>query len=333
MFTEIRDRLVPQAQRRTLEELTGDLDLRAGDRASRYSAFWTMLVLSAVIAAAGVVGDSTATVIGAMIIAPLSTPIMGMALGLVKRARTGAGWFVLGGGATVVAIGLLVSLALPHSYQLLANGQISGRTSPGLSDLLAALATGLAGSIALARRDVAAIMPGVAIAISLVPPLVVVGVCLGAGAPALAFGALVLFLSNMLSMVFIGTFVFAALGYVPVPDSGRTRRRAILALGGLATIVVAVLVLSTVANYLFASWRSQVKTAASEWLGDASGASVINVTTAATTFRIAVRTPGDPPPTADLLTRLGKILPDGFPIVVEITKGQSVSVGRIGSPP
>lgn len=92
-----------------------------------------MLTLSAVITAGGVLADSTATVIGAMVIAPLSTPIMGVALGLVTRTRSGAGRFVLGGAATVVAVGLLASLALPRSYDLLSNTQISGRTSPGRS--------------------------------------------------------------------------------------------------------------------------------------------------------------------------------------------------------
>lgn len=100
----MRKLLVPAAQRRTLEELTAELDLRSGDRPSNYSAYWTMLVLSAVIAATGVISDSTATAIGAMIIAPLSIPIMGLALPLVKRTRTGAGWFVLGGAAAVVAL-------------------------------------------------------------------------------------------------------------------------------------------------------------------------------------------------------------------------------------
>src|SRR6478752_6282430 len=72
-----RDRVLPENQRRTLDELSEDLDLRSGDTRAKQSAFWTMLVLSAVIATAGVLADSTATVIGAMIIAPLSTPIMG----------------------------------------------------------------------------------------------------------------------------------------------------------------------------------------------------------------------------------------------------------------
>ena len=110
MVTTIRERVLPERQRRTLEELTDDLDLRSGDRSSKQSAFWSMLVLSAIIATAGVLADSTATVIGAMIIAPLSTPIMGIALGMVKRERLRAGRFVLAGALVVVVIGVGIAL-------------------------------------------------------------------------------------------------------------------------------------------------------------------------------------------------------------------------------
>ena len=123
-----------------------------------------------------------------MIIAPLSTPIMGTALSIVKREHTGGLRFVALGGLLVIAVGVVVALLLPDAYDLTTNGQVTGRTSPGVVDLLAAVATGFAGAIALARRDVAAILPGVAIAISLVPPLGVVGICLGRGAVAMALG-------------------------------------------------------------------------------------------------------------------------------------------------
>ncbi|MFB4302258.1 DUF389 domain-containing protein [Actinomadura sp. NTSP31] len=329
MLTGFRDLLVPAAQRRTLDELTAELDLRSGDRASRYSAYWTMLVLSAVIAAAGVIADSTATVIGAMIIAPLSTPIMGMALGLVKRAKNRADRFVLGGAAAVVAVGLLASLAVPRSYDLLSNGQVSGRTSPGLADLIAAMATGLAGAVALARRDVAAVLPGVAIAISLVPPLVVVGVCLGDGAPGLALGALVLFASNALSLVLAGTFIFAALGYVEAP-AGRTRARTALALSAVGLVVLIPLGVSTAANYLFAAWKTGVEHAAAEWLAAEPGAAVTDVRTHFTTFHVSVRAPGGGlPPVAALLTRLHGVVPEGSSVVVDVTQGRTIKAGKV----
>jgi len=186
--------LLPEVQRRTPDELTDDLDLTAGDSTSKRSAFWAMLVFSAVIAAAGLLSDSTATVIGAMIIAPLSTPIMGIALGIAKLEPGGVrkgGRFVFFGALAVVFVGVVFAIALPSGYDLLGNGQIASRTSPGLLSLVAAVATGFAGAVAMARRDVAAVLPGVAIAISLVPPLAVTGICLGQRSYALAAGALV----------------------------------------------------------------------------------------------------------------------------------------------
>jgi len=82
-MTSVWEHVLPQTQRRPLADLTGKFDLTAGDRHSKVTAFWAMLVLSGFVAVAGVLADSTATVIGAMIIAPLSVPIMGIAAGIV----------------------------------------------------------------------------------------------------------------------------------------------------------------------------------------------------------------------------------------------------------
>src|SRR5690348_5172701 len=124
MVETLRERLLPETQRRTADELDDDLNLRSRDVRAKQSAFWAMLVLSAVIASAGVLGDSTATVIGAMIIAPLSTPIMGIALGIVLGRRNGSLGYVVLGGAVVVAIGAVLSLAVPQDISLLSNSQI-----------------------------------------------------------------------------------------------------------------------------------------------------------------------------------------------------------------
>ena len=69
----LRARVLPENQRRTLDELTSDLDLNEGDTRAKRSAFWTMLALASCIACAGILADSTATVIGAMIM-PRSRP-------------------------------------------------------------------------------------------------------------------------------------------------------------------------------------------------------------------------------------------------------------------
>lgn len=328
----LRTHLVPEAKRRTLEELSDDLELHDRDSADKRSAFWTMLVLSAVIASAGVLSDSTATVIGAMIIAPLSTPIMGIALAAVKRQRNGSVRFVVLGTATVILVGALFSAALPSSYDLAANSQIAGRVSPGLLDLVAALATGLAGSVALARRDVAAVLPGVAIAISLVPPLAVVGVCLGQGSFGLALGALLLFISNLVALVLAGMFVFAVLGYTSelATRSGRDSRRTRLTVGLLLVAVLVPLSLNTVLTYYVSAWDARVEKVARDWVSDVPGATVEGVELKAATFEISVRTPGELPPTQELLEALDGTVPDGLRVQVVSTAGTTVDVGVVG---
>lgn len=91
--------------------MTGTLFIERDPRSPSSTRFWGLLVLAAVIAGAGVVGDSTATVIGAMIVAPLMTPILGCALALVladRRQVIRSALLVLGGALAVVAIGMLL---------------------------------------------------------------------------------------------------------------------------------------------------------------------------------------------------------------------------------
>lgn len=328
-------RVLPDQQRRTLIELTDDLDLTEGDSQSKTSAFWTMLALSAVIATAGVLSDSTATVIGAMIIAPLATPIMGIALGIAKRdsvTSRSAMRFVLLGASLVVLVGVAFALVLPGSFDLLGNSQIAGRTSPGLLDLIAAVATGFAGAVAMARRDVAAVLPGVAIAISLVPPLAVVGVCLGQGAFALALGALILFASNLLALVLAGSLVFTVLGYSVEAEEtrGRPRRRAYLTIGILLVVVGVPLLGNTVATYVVTIWSNRVQESAEAWVSGIPGATVQDVTFTSTDFVVEIQTPGDLPPVEDFVSDLDGKVPDGFSIVVSTSLGEEIEAGTIG---
>jgi uncharacterized hydrophobic protein (TIGR00271 family) len=194
-----------------VDRMTDKLFLTAGpDRGRKMSAFWVLLVLAAIIASAGVVADSTATVIGAMIVAPLMIPILGTALALVlverRRMLENVG-LVLAGAVLVVVVGYLVGML--HATDVLAetNGQVAGRVSPKLIDLTAALATGVVGAFALVRSDVSDTLPGVAIAISLVPPLAVVGLTLESGSVLQALGALLLFTTNVAAIIATGTIV------------------------------------------------------------------------------------------------------------------------------
>jgi uncharacterized hydrophobic protein (TIGR00271 family) len=199
-----------------------------------YEQFVVLLALATVIATMGILGDSTATVIGAMIVAPLMTPIMATAAALVTGRMSRAGRSLL-----LVAVGVMgvigVSWILGTLYSGVisfdGNAQILGRISPRVIDLIAALASGAAGAFCMAREDISDSLPGVAISISLVPPLCVVGISLQAGQWEAASGAFLLFITNFLSILLAGGGVLALLGLnraAMVTVTGTARRNAFL---------------------------------------------------------------------------------------------------------
>ncbi|MGW6270177.1 DUF389 domain-containing protein [Streptomyces sp. NPDC055060] len=199
----------------TVRRMTDTLFIERSLRSPSSTRFWGLLVLASVIASAGVVGDSTATVIGAMIVAPLMTPILGSALALVLADRAQVmrcALLVLGGALAVVAIGMLLGWIAAPPDAFASNSQVSGRISPRLIDLLAALATGTVGAFALVRADISDTLPGVAIAISLVPPLAVTGLLLTVGRYHDASESALLFATNVAAIVATGTIVFLVYG-------------------------------------------------------------------------------------------------------------------------
>ncbi|OLT37515.1 DUF389 domain-containing protein [Rhodococcus sp. BGS-1C] len=322
------EHLVPTDQRRTLDELTDKLDLSVGQVTAKRSAFWIMLVLSGVIAISGVIGDSSATVIGAMIVAPLSTPILGVALGVVTGRSSLIGrslLLVTGGVVVVVVLGFLFAQLLPNPGNVLSNAQVLGRTSPTLMDLTAALATGLVAAVAVTRRDVGDVLPGVAIAISLVPPLGVVGVCLGSEVPSLAFGAFVLFASNVLAMIIMVTTVLLIAGYASDADASTARRgRAYLVLGAAMVLVVVPLVI----NSLSSLWAGQIADAARDWLRDEPGAQVVDVTLHGDTATVAVLGPDPLPSVQQLQSSVDDLMPWNPNIVIVHTVGARLQQER-----
>ncbi len=162
------------------------------------------------IATAGVISDSTATVIGAMIVAPLMTPILGIVLAIVLADRPNllrSVGMVLAGAAAVIFLAWLFGHLAAVPIDSTTSSQVAGRIHPRTVDLIAALATGAVGAVALARSDISDTLPGVAIAISLVPPLAVVGLTLEAGATSEALGALLLFGTNVAAILLSGIVV------------------------------------------------------------------------------------------------------------------------------
>jgi uncharacterized membrane protein len=138
----------------SLEHMREAVFFEGSEMARRLSRFWILIVLASIIAAAGVVSDSTATVIGAMIVAPLMTPILGTMLSVLVADRanlTRSLLLVVSGAMVAIAIGWLIGLTSVTAVVADTNSQVAGRVHPRLIDLLAALATGAVGSVALVR--------------------------------------------------------------------------------------------------------------------------------------------------------------------------------------
>ncbi|HUW17481.1 MAG TPA: TIGR00341 family protein, partial [Actinomycetes bacterium] len=218
------------------------LDLDTSTRRDRYTRYAVLLALSTVIATGGVVTDSTATVIGAMIVAPLATPIMGLAFALVVASPARLSQSVMLLAVSVVGVvGLAVALAwvMPDVVDFAHNSQVLGRTSPRVTDLMVAIATGFVGAFAAIRKDLSSVLPGVAIAISLVPPLAVVGLAVHYRQWDDALGAFILFSSNVVAMVLAGISMFWVAGFRPsvLPSRATSMRRAY----GTVALMMAVL--------------------------------------------------------------------------------------------
>lgn len=324
--------LIPKNRRNPAIELLDQLDLDHGDVRAKRTGFAIMLLLSGVIAIAGIIGDSTATVIGAMIIAPLSTPILGIAAGIVtgRAALVGRSvLWLLGGMVAVVVLGMLLSYTIPDPASLTTNPQVTSRTAPTLMDLLAAFATGLAGAFAMCRRDLSNILPGVAISISLVPPLGVVGVSLGQGQFDAAFGASMLFLSNVAALIIAGSLVFTLAGYPRDPEAvaHANRRRAYTIVGVLTAVVVIPLVVNSLIIAFAASWTATLRSATEDWLAGTAGASVTGIKWNGLQATVDVESPdGDVPPLESCREDLAGALPSFVSVTLDVKAGSQIEV-------
>ena len=176
----------------------------------------------------------------------------------------------------VVAVGYLLGFLVEPPVVAAGNGQVASRVAPGIIDLLAALATGAVGSFALARPDISDTLPGVAIAISLVPPLAVVGLTAESGAYGESVGALLLFSTNVTAILASGLVVMAGYRLFRSASSSRQgyralaiRRRRVLAVVA-SLVVVAVPLAETSRRATVSTLRAdRVSEVVERWAADA----------------------------------------------------------------
>ncbi|MBE9470695.1 MAG: DUF389 domain-containing protein [Chloroflexi bacterium] len=229
--------------------------------------FFVMSGLAAAIAALGLLLNSPAVIIGAMLVAPLMQAVIGLGLGVVQgdlhllRLAVSA---TLRGALLAIAVGLLMGLAMPDGSP---TAEMLSRTHPTLLDLGVALVSGAAGAYALCRKDVSSALPGVAIAAALMPPLATVGLGLALGSSHIAVGALALFLTNLIAISGAGGLIFLWLGFRPEPGKQKRRRvfrSGVLGMVALLVAVSAVLGVLTVNALREAAFQRTVQAALAE---------------------------------------------------------------------
>lgn len=272
--------------------------------------FSVMLGLSVVVAVMGLSLDSAAVVIGAMLLAPLMTPVLGvsaaMAMAMPKALTRSVTVVVIASVLSVVASYLLARL-MPAS-QL--TSETLARTSPDLRDLLVALAAGAAGAYATVRNDVSSSLPGVAVAVALVPPLAAIGLTLAAGRGDLAQGAVLLYAANLVGIILIGAIVFVLTGFVPSRRLQQKRARLAASVALVTAMVVAIAVPLTLASVRAAEagrHRTDVQTAVENWLSGSNN-DLDQVRIDKSTVHIDISGPAQPPETDDLDLALDRAL-------------------------
>ncbi len=209
-FLREETRTLLSVSRERIEEIRNDIQIGSVPDMRYY----ILLAISSLIAALGLVTDSPAVVIGAMLISPLMTPIFGISLGLLRGnvilLRRGLiGEF--GGVALAIFVAMLLGF-LPIPFDI--TREMLARTEPTLLDLGVATLAGLAGCMAMIDERISPVLPGIAIATAIVPPLATCGLCIALGAYQGAWGAFLLFFANFLAILVVSFILFVVAGFV-----------------------------------------------------------------------------------------------------------------------
>jgi uncharacterized hydrophobic protein (TIGR00271 family) len=236
---------------------------------------FALMAFSVAIATYGLLNDSAAVVIGAMLVAPLMTPMMGYAASVVMAWPKRQAWTLgLIFFSTLMGVLLAAVLAVVVPGPGDAAGypaEVLARTSPNVLDLLIALAAGAAGAYVTVHTRVGAALPGVAIAVALVPPLATAGILVRYAEWSLAGGAMLLYATNWAAIVLAASIVFLLSGVAPRARVVRYTRSIRLGIAFAAVVVVAVTVplgLHTLNEIETTRANGIAEDAVADWVGD-----------------------------------------------------------------
>lgn len=284
-----------------------DADLRAGVQ-FRGTTLW-LLVVAIIIASVGLNVNSTAVIIGAMLISPLMGPILGVgyavAISDLRLLRSSGTNLLVATGVSLAASTLYFSLSPLASAQ----SELLGRTHPTIFDAVIALFGGLAGIVGATRKERSNVLPGVAIATALMPPLCTAGFGLSRGDLPFFAGAFYLFVINSV-FIALGTWVMSlvmAFPHVVHADarSARRARRAMLVVGALTALPSVFFAQQLVSDEVFAGRAEAFVTAAFPPDGETI---VISRAASRTQARIEATVVGEPVQ-ADRLAEVRAMLP------------------------
>lgn len=288
-----------------------------------------MLGLSVLIAVMGLSLDSAAIVIGAMLLAPLMNPVLGLSAAIslaLPRHLARSTVLVMASTGSAIVLAYLVAKVLPDGTL---TSETLSRTSPDLRDLIVALAAGAAGAYATVRQDVSSSLPGVAVAVALVPPLAAVGLTLQAGRGDLAEGAAMLFAANLCAIVLVGVFVFVVTGLVPSRRLQQKRTHVAASAVLVAAITVVIAIPLTVASINAAASgreRESIQAAVDRWLGGTAN-ELDEVRIDADIAHIRITGPTAPPDTAELDRAIQAILGPGGSTQIRWTQSRDPDKG------
>jgi len=186
------------------------------------SNYLVLMVLSTLLASFGLFANSTAVIIGAMLVAPLMTPIVAVAMGLLRAERK-----IINDSLFKIVIGILLAimasstlaLLMPHSS---ITDEMMSRINPTLLDLGIAIFSGVAAAYSKSFKEITQNLAGVAIAVALVPPLSVAGIGLGYGEFSVFSGAFLLFFTNLVGIILAAVVTFQVLGFSNVVKSKKS---------------------------------------------------------------------------------------------------------------
>ena len=187
--------------------------------------YFLLVILAAVVATLGLLTNSTAVIIGAMLISPIMSPIIGMSfsmtLGDSKMFSRSIKGIILG-TFIAITVSVFITLFIP-SRSLTA--EILSRTKPTIIDLVIALASGAAGAYTMCYKKESSVLPGVAIATALMPPLCVVGTGLVQNEYTVAFGGFLLFLANLIAINLASALVFKLSGFTTKDEIDKSEKQ------------------------------------------------------------------------------------------------------------